>query len=253
MHSKPRPSCSPSPNSRRRRATLAVQVCPSVPTSAPQPAVHATARPGCWPGLASGSDGACPASWTSSTVSCPRRDLLGATALPAVGLTSPEPRWRCPVGFPALRVTELSCRTSDPGPGSARAARRSPGAGQQPCWPADLGRLIVDAERDGRVLGESPRSCHAFARRGPEARTERGRTLKVLGHGRTTGEAPSTLRPAGTDARRPALLFVESPGESGLRAPGAAPPAASEKTGHTPVSGFLTSVWLLDRSATTNS
>ena len=35
MPSKTRRFCSPSPNSRRRRATLVVQVCRSVPTSAP--------------------------------------------------------------------------------------------------------------------------------------------------------------------------------------------------------------------------
>jgi hypothetical protein len=32
----------------------------------------------------------------------PKRDLLGATAMPAVGLTSPEHRWRCPAGLPAF-------------------------------------------------------------------------------------------------------------------------------------------------------
>jgi hypothetical protein len=42
MRSKTRRFCSPSPNSRRRRAPLIVQVCRSVPTSA-QPTVHAPA------------------------------------------------------------------------------------------------------------------------------------------------------------------------------------------------------------------
>jgi hypothetical protein len=108
MQSKTRPSCSPSPNFRRRRATLVVQVWRCVAFRArkrSQPAVHARARSGWWPGLARGSSG-CPASWTSSTVSCPRRDLLGATAIPALVFDITRAPLALPSRAPGPRVTD---------------------------------------------------------------------------------------------------------------------------------------------------
>ena len=171
MHSKTRPSCSPSPNSRRRRATLAVQVCPSVPTSAPNP--QSTLRHDPAAGLAS------PVVVTglSSLVDIlhglvpkarsPRRHSPAGGGLDITRAPLALPGW-----VPGPRVTELSCRTSDPGPRSARAARTQPRSRPASTTaPLISGRLIADAERHGSVLGQLPLGAATPSpARGPQAR-----------------------------------------------------------------------------------
>jgi hypothetical protein len=166
MHSRTRPSCSPSPNSRRRRATPVVQMCRSVPTSAPNPQsvlrhdpAAGLASPAVVAGLSSLVDilhGLVP------EARAPRRHRHAGG-----GLDITRAPLALPGRVPGPRVTELSCRTSDRGPESARAARSQPRSRPASTTaPLISRRLVAVRSVTVRSLANSPRCCNAFARSG---------------------------------------------------------------------------------------